>query len=84
MDFLQSPMVAIPLFTAIVVLIVASPVIFKLTNDTIATPLRLRFASPAGVPTRAGLLVHSGVAFLLMYAYLKSYAPSTSSLYTSI
>jgi hypothetical protein len=35
-------------------------------------------ASPAGTPTRAGLIVHALVLGLLMYAYLRMYSPESS------
>ena len=76
---LSSPLTAIPLFAALLVLIVGSPVVFKITDKYLADPLKLNFASRDGVPTRLGLVVHAGVAFLLMYAYLKSYDAAVSS-----
>ena len=74
-----SPLTAIPLFTALIVLIVGSPVIFKLTDKYLASPLKLTFASKDGLPTRLGLFVHAGVAALLMYAYLRSYSAEITS-----
>lgn len=76
---LSSPLVAIPLFVALLVLIVGSPVVFKITDQYIGRTIKVPFASKDGLPTRAGLLVHAGVAFLVMYSYLKAYSPEVSS-----
>jgi hypothetical protein len=76
---LNSPLIAIPLFASIVVLIVASPVVFKITDAYIGNFIKLRFASKDGLPTRVGLIVHAAVAFLAVHAYLKAYSPEITS-----
>jgi hypothetical protein len=76
---LNSPLVAIPLFASILVLIVSSPVVFKITDAYIGSFLKLRFASKDGLPTRIGLIAHAAVAFLAMHAYLKAYSPEITS-----
>jgi len=81
---LESPLVAIPLFSALAFLIVASPVVFKFTDAKLAPLLRTDIASPSGVPTRAGLVLHAVVLALLVSFYLKSYASGGSSLYCSV
>ena len=75
---LSSPLVAIPIFTALAFLIVGSPVVYKFTDAKIAPLLKLDFATPAGVPTRAGLIVHAVVIALLLYAYLRAYSPEAA------
>lgn len=77
---LESPLVAIPLFTALAFLIVASPVVFKFTDAKLAPLLRTDIASPSGLPTRAGLVLHAVVLALLLYVYLRQYS-AMSSLY---
>lgn len=75
---LQSPLVAIPIFTALSFLVVGSPIVYKFTDKRIGKLLRLDLASPAGVPTRAGLILHAIVIGLLMYAYLRAYSPEAA------
>jgi len=75
---LSSPLVAIPVFTALAFLIVGSPVVYKFTDSKIAPLLKLDFATPSGVPTRAGLIVHAVVIALLLYAYLRAYSPEAA------
>lgn len=76
---MSSPLIAIPMFTALIVMVVASPVVFKITSLNLGDMIGIKFASSDGLPTRAGLIAHAGVAFLLMYAYLKAYSPESSS-----
>jgi hypothetical protein len=75
---LDSPLVAIPLFVALGFLIVGSPVVYNFTDSKIAPLLRLDFVSPAGKPTRAGLIVHAAVLAVLVYAYLRAFSPEAS------
>ncbi len=75
---LSSPLVAIPVFTALAFLIVGSPVVYKFTDAKIATLLKLDFAAPSGLPTRAGMITHAIVIGLLMYAYLRAYSPEAA------
>ena len=75
----SSPLIAIPLFAALIVMIVASPVVFKITDANIGRILGIQLASRDGLATRGGLLVHAAVAFALMYAYLKAYSPEVTS-----
>lgn len=75
---LSSPLVAIPVFTALVFLIVASPVTFKFTAAKIGAPLKIGLITPAGLPTRSGLVLHAIVAALIVYAYLRAYSPEAS------
>lgn len=79
---INSPLIAIPLFAALLFLIVGSPTVYAFTDSTLAAPLGTSF-SDGGAPTRIGLIVHAGVTFLAVYAYLKAYAGSgeTTSLY---
>jgi hypothetical protein len=75
---LSSPLVAIPLFTALAFLIVGSPVVYKFTDSKIATPLKWDFATPAGVPTRSGLIIHAIVLGILTYVFLRAYSPEAA------
>jgi hypothetical protein len=71
---LSSPLVAIPLFVTLTFLIVGSPVVYKFTDAKLGAPLNLDLATPAGVPTRTGLIVHAVVIGLILYAFLRSYS----------
>jgi hypothetical protein len=71
---LQNPLVSIPIYSAVVFGIIASPTVFKLTDATVGKLIKLDLASPAGLPTYSGLVVHALVAALLMYAYLSMYS----------
>lgn len=75
---LQSPLTAIPLFTALSFLIIGSPVVFGFTNKVIAKPLRLKFIDEDDTPTHVGLVVHAIVLALLMYAFLRAYSPEAA------
>jgi hypothetical protein len=75
---LQSPLVAIPVFTALAFLIVGSPTVYRLTDTKLAPLLRTDFASPSGVPTRTGLIVHAIVLGVLLYAFLRAYSPEAA------
>jgi hypothetical protein len=75
---LNSPLVAIPLFASLAFLIVGSPVVFKFTDSKIGDPLKWDFATPAGVPTRTGLIVHALVLGILMYVFLRVYSPEAA------
>lgn len=75
---LNSPLVAIPLFAALAFLIVGSPVVFKFTDSKIGEPLKWDFATPAGTPTRTGLIVHAIVLAILMYVFLRLYSPEAA------
>lgn len=75
---LSSPLVAIPVFVSLAFLIVGSPVVYKFTDSKIATPLKTDFATPAGVPTRTGLVVHAVVIGILIYAFLRAYSPEAA------
>lgn len=75
---LQSPLTAIPLFTALSFLIVGSPVVYKITNKYIAKPLKLSFVENGGEPNRTGLIVHAIVIAILMYVFLRAYSPEAS------
>lgn len=72
---LQSPLTAIPLYTALTFLIVGSPVVYSFTNKLIAKPLKLKFVNEDNVPTTAGLIVHAIVLALLVYIFLRVYSP---------
>lgn len=75
---LGSPLVAIPLFASLAFLIVGSPVVYKFTDAKIGSLVKLDLATPAGTPTRSGLIIHAVVLGLLMYAYLRMYSPESS------
>lgn len=75
---ISSPLVAIPVFAALAFLIVGNPVVYKFTDAKIGGPLKLDLATPAGLPTRAGLIVHALVLGLLIYAYLRAYSPEAA------
>jgi len=75
---LSSPLVSIPVFTALAFLIVGSPIVYKFTDTKIAPLLKLDFATPSGLPTRAGLVVHAIVIALIMYGFLRSYSPEAA------
>lgn len=75
---LNSPLVAIPLFAALTFLIVGAPVLYQFTDAKLSGLIRKDLATPSGVPTRAGLIVHAIVAGLIMYALLRSYSPESS------
>lgn len=75
---ISSPLVAIPVFTALAFLIVGSPVVYKFTDAKIGGPLKLDLATPAGLPTRAGLILHAIVLGLILYAYLRAYSPEAA------
>jgi hypothetical protein len=75
---LQSPLTAIPLFTALSFLIVGSPVVYKFTDKYIAKPLKLNFVAENGEPTRPGIVVHAIVIAILMYVFLRAYSPEAS------
>jgi hypothetical protein len=65
-----SPRIQLPLFTALLFIVIASPDIFKFTNDALGEPLlRSRFIQLGGSPTKLGLVVHSIVFFLIMYLF---------------
>lgn len=71
---LSSPLIAIPLFVALLFLVVGSPVVYGWTDAYLGGVLKMSFVE-GGVPTRVGLIAHSAVMFLGMYAYLKAYSP---------
>jgi hypothetical protein len=71
---LQSPLVAIPLFSALTFLIVSSPAVYKFTDTRVGPIFKLDLASRNGAPTRAGLIVHAIVAAIILYAYLRVYS----------
>jgi hypothetical protein len=72
---LHSPLISIPLFTALSFLIVGSPVVYKFTDAKIARFLKLDFADENGNPTNAGLVVHAIVLAILVYVFLRLYSP---------
>jgi len=73
------PIVQIPLFAAVAFLIVAHPRTFQFTDDHIGSVLNLDLTSESDRPTRAGLLLHSAVLFLLVLGFLKTYDIVTGS-----
>jgi len=69
----SDPIVQIPLFAAVAFLILAHPRTFDFVDAKLGPLLHLDIASDADRPTRAGLLVHASVMFLLMFGFLKAY-----------
>ena len=61
----------LPLFVALVFLIVSSPVVYRLT-DQVGAAINVRLADSAGSPTKTGMVVHAIVMFVATYAYAKS------------
>ena len=62
-----------PLFAALVFLIVSSPFVFKFTSQLSTRVANTPLADASGAPTKAGLIVHSLVVFAVTYAYLKTH-----------
>lgn len=74
---IQSPLTAIPLFVSLGFLIVGSPIVYNFTDKKIGKLIKLDLANN-GVPTRTGLIVHSIVLALLVYAFLRAYSPEAA------
>ena len=55
----------ISLMSGIIFVIIASPMVFQLTQKVLGKPLGLNFLDKSGVPTMIGLLVH-GVVYTLI------------------
>lgn len=65
-----SPRLMNTLFVATLFLVIASPTVFTLVDNTLGRPiLRMRLTQNA-VPTRLGLVVHAIVFALLYYFFL--------------
>jgi len=56
------------LYSAIVFLIIASPLMFKIVNSILGRLIPI--ASPSGCPTIAGLVIHSIVFGLIVYGMM--------------
>jgi hypothetical protein len=70
-DTMISPKLQLPLASALVFVILASPTTFKFMNDTVGVPLLKTKFIESGVTTNAGLIVHGVVFFLIAYAFLQ-------------
>lgn len=80
---LSDPLTQIPLFAALLFVILGSPAVYKLVDGLVSklTGGALPIVDPStGAPTKAGLLVHGAVYFLLAHLYLKSYSTGFTSL----
>lgn len=62
----------LPLFVALVFLIISSPFVYKMTNQLSTQTVKVQLADSTGAPTRAGMIVHGLVVFAIMYGYLKT------------
>lgn len=62
----------LPLFAALVFLIISSPAVYRLTDGVFFSTIKLRLADASGAPTKAGLIIHALVVFLIVWAYLKT------------
>lgn len=60
----------LPLFVALVFLIVSSPAVYRLT-DKAGSAVGMRLADSTGSPTKTGMVAHAVVMFAVTYAYLK-------------
>jgi hypothetical protein len=60
------------LFVMLIVLIVGSPAVYRITDSLIGQPLSIPYIIN-GVPTPAGQLVHALVAGLLTWLYLMTF-----------
>lgn len=61
--------VQLALFAALLFIIIGSQMLYKFTNGISTQVLKLRLADAAGNPTRAGIIVHALVFFLIMYGF---------------
>lgn len=55
----------ISLMSGIIFMLIASPMVFQLTQKVLGKPLGLSFLDKSGVPTMTGLLVH-GIVYTLI------------------
>ena len=55
----------ISLMSGIIFIVIASPMVFNVTQRLLAKPLGLNFINSSGVPTITGLLVH-GVVYTII------------------
>jgi len=72
---LHSPLISIPLFSALTFLIVGSPIVYKFTDAKIGRLLKIDLADRNGCPTNTGLIVHAIVLAMLLYVFLRLYSP---------
>jgi hypothetical protein len=70
---LSDPIVQIPLFAAVAFIILAHPRTFGFVDDKLGPLLRVDIATDSDRPTRAGLIVHAAVMFLVVFGFLKAY-----------
>lgn len=70
---LTDPIVQIPLFAAVAFIVLASPSVFGWVDDHLGPILRTDLAGASDRPTKAGLIVHALVMFLLVFLFLKTY-----------
>ena len=70
---LSDPSVQIPLFAALLFLVLAHPRTFDFVDDKLGGLLNAELVGATGRPTRLGLLVHALVFFLITLAFLRTY-----------
>ena len=75
---LHSPLISIPLFSALAFALVGSPVVYKFTDRKVGKLLKLDLADQSGLPTTTGLIVHALVLALLVYVFLRVYSPEAA------
>jgi hypothetical protein len=65
-----SPKLQIPVFAALLFIVVSSPDVYRFTNDTLGEPLlKMKTVVAGGAPSKFGLILHAIVFFALMYVF---------------
>ena len=70
---LSDPSLQIPIFAAVLFLVLAHPRTFAFMDDKLGGLLKADLVGDNDRPTRLGLLLHAAVFLLLTLAFLKTY-----------
>ena len=63
---------SVPLFAALVFIVVGSPVVYRAVDKILGETLGIELADGTGRPTRLGLILHALVVFLMVTLFMRA------------